>query len=867
MGRVKDHLLQLIQRQLKDHNLLVWFDPDQYYAGFVDALQLGNLTMAHYDGSFFALRRQIEPFLSNQQTTPLLVYVPRAEELARLALAEICAVAAILRPRADSPERNTTPAEIARQALLATLGPGKADELALQVTSGRLSLDDLDKLDQQDGGSAVLRVVFGTTAAQEIARKFITEPLLDKAISEHDAMAEVAEALHSHFGLPIAIDSTPDALRERLAQHALIVEFIESLNALPQTLASVTLPENVTQRENCAQLVDNWRGMRDHADTYAKAASRAEATLMLARVGLTLAQARDSETFQGVETSLQQEAELVLARGADDARALEIGNLAALRLKRFWSTQRVDAGDRWRLIQTTAQIILASSQMEAEMKRIGRSPTALIDAYATGVDGSAPWCLLDTYFRNLERLWFRIDYEEATGVSLEGMRKQAISSYMRAGGALAEVFAVALASVGFKPTGIQRQRDVFATVVKPAQSEGRTAYVLVDALRYEMAHELFNSLREEFSASLGVVLGTVPGITSIGMAALMPGAEQEDVTIEQQSAGALALRIGGYVLKDRASRVEWFKKSANGPVAESTLERILPKPNSALEKELKAASIALITSQEIDEIAESDNVPVAREMMNGALEKLARLVRVLRRLGFKRIILTADHGHLFGEELDDSMKVEPPGGDTVSLHRRVWVGRGGAASGNFIRARLSQFGLGSDLELASPIGFGAFTVRGGARAYFHGGLSPQELVLPVLVLKASETPASFSIALTIEPLSKKLSTSIYTVKLSGEWTGMFRPDAQRVRVELRQGKEAITDVYDATYGLDRSTQELDLKPSDSEPAVIEPNYVTLRLTRKPGDVTAKTVTLSVTDAATGAELAKVDKIIVSLLDL
>ena len=62
--------------------------------------------------------------------------------------------------------------------------------------------------------------------------------------------------------------------------------------------------------------------------------------------------------------------------------------------------------------------------------------------------------------------------------------------------------------------------------------------------------------------------------------------------------------------------------------------------------------------------------------MDGVLNDLRRGVRVLADLGVKTIVLAADHGHLFADEIGDDMKIEAPGGETADLHRRVWVGRG-----------------------------------------------------------------------------------------------------------------------------------------------------------------------------------------------
>jgi hypothetical protein len=71
-------------------------------------------------------------------------------------------------------------------------------------------------------------------------------------------------------------------------------------------------------------------------------------------------------------------------------------------------------------------------------------------------------------------------------------------------------------------------------------------------------------------------------------------------------------------------------------------------------------------------------------------------------------------------------------------------------------------------------------------------------------------------------------------------------------------------MFDATYGLDRLTQELELRPASGDRATIEQNYVTLRLLAKP---TGKTVSLVLLDAVAGVELDRVEKVEVALLGL
>ena len=70
--------------------------------------------------------------------------------------------------------------------------------------------------------------------------------------------------------------------------------------------------------------------------------------------------------------------------------------------------------------------------------------------------------------------------------------------------------------------------------------------------------------------------------------------------------------------------------------------------------------LILITSQEIDELGEADNMSQARLQIDGVLSHLRRGVRILAEQGIKTIVLVADHGHLFADEIGEDMKIEAP---------------------------------------------------------------------------------------------------------------------------------------------------------------------------------------------------------------
>jgi hypothetical protein len=325
--------------------------------------------------------------------------------------------------------------------------------------------------------------------------------------------------------------------------------------------------------------------------------------------------------------------------------------------------------------------------------------------------------------------------------------------------------------------------------------------------------------------------------------------------------GKLGLQIDRTVIKDRKDRIAFLKTHAGVPVFDAKLDDLLPKPAKKVRDGILGAGLVLITSQEIDELCEADNITQARRQMDGVLSDLRRGFRVLADLGIKAIVLAADHGHLFGEEVGEDMKIEAPGGETADLHRRVWVGQGGTSEPSYLRTPLRTFGIESDLDIATPWSFACFKSKGGARAYFHGGLSPQEVIIPVVVMTPTAQALSgppTGIKWVLSTGSKKLSTRFFSVQVGGASTGLFGLEPPKVRVEIRAKGKCVSTPVSASYGFEEATGDVQLRASANDPKEIEPDTVTLMVEVE--EIGQKTVSVSLLDATSGAELAGVDKI-------
>jgi len=858
-GVVTKYVFELIARQVEDHSLVVWYDPESAYASEIDALELPSTRLARYEGSFFQLRRDIDALMNDERPPRLLVYVPRDRAETHNALIELEAAGVVMQPGQQPPQRNTRLPIVARNGLKPILGEETAAEVEKQVEAGKLSLADLNaRADKgKDISTGVLGLIFGTSNPQEVALCFLDSDRNDAEIEKKSAKKELIGLIGAFFDANINVRTGLPRIRETLARHVLMTDLVKALGkAVPPKLSSVDIASAPSAVEACVELARNWRLRRDIRLSYAETASKVEKEMGLAELKFDRECIAEVETFLAIERALIGHVETALL-AKPDASLLD---LAQSRLGRFWADVKPAVQAHWALVAAAAEVLIAADRLEKALKTAPSSMTELIDAYAKGDE---PWCQLDTHHRHMESRWYNFEPERgADHDSLEKLIIRVKHRYTQVGSQLAELFVAAFESAEHPIKGALNQQEVFASLVKPSVAEHKTAYVWVDALRYEMGRELCGLLAGEFDIDLQPVLAAIPTITEIGMASLLPNSSQGRVV--SAGGGKLALEIEGTLLKGRKERVAYLRDQAGVTVADVKLDDLLPKPSKRVRDAVDAADLVLVTSQEIDELCEKDNITQARRQMDGVLNDLRRCFRVLGELGVKRIVLAADHGHLFTEEVSDDMKIDAPGGETVDLHRRVWVGHGGACEASYFRASLTSLGVNSEYDIATPRSLACFKAKGGARAYFHGGLSPQEIIIPAAVMvpkveALAAAPTGVDWCLT--PGTTKLTTRFFSVQVTGTATGLFDFEAPTVRVEVRAKGKCVSRPVSASYGFEDATGEVALRKDARNQRSIEPNTVAVMLVE---EIDQKTVGIHLVDAARGVELTRLEKLEVAI---
>ncbi|MBN8638067.1 MAG: PglZ domain-containing protein, partial [Anaerolineae bacterium] len=551
-------------------------------------------------------------------------------------------------------------------------------------------------------------------------------------------------------------------------------------------------------------------------------------------------------TFLAVERILQREiAAALVQEPSENAVSIAEQKQAAS----FWS-QVEDVQPLWALIASAGRLLLEARRVDHMLRNDSFDAAGFVSAYTSGDE---PLCNLDAIHRQMELGYHKFTFYPGDEMHdlLGRLVSKAREQYMRVGSALAARFVTAYEQGGFALLDVLRQTQIFDQKVKPQLDAHKVAYVWVDALRFEMARDLIKGLRDDFEITLEPAVAAVPTITVFGMAALLPNAERLRAVVAKD---VLIPQIDETRLKDRGDRLKYFR-SVYPNLVDAKLSDLVPKPKKSLETNIRNADLVLITSQEIDESGETD-AESARLQMDNVLRQLQQALRILVRCGIQTIVLTADHGHLFGETLGDDMRIEAPGGETAALHRRAWIGQGGTQHDAVLRTQLSKLGMNSNLEIVVPYGFGVFPVQGGASRYFHGGLSPQELIIPLLTLTSTlkaSAKSNADIQWELKLGAQKLGR-FFSVQVTGRSAGLFPPELPTVRAELRVSGKLISAAVSAGYGYDSSTESVQLRWNEDSPPAVEPNTITLMVNADPqrGDVGE----LLLLDAISGVVLAK-----------
>jgi len=845
MHPLHDYVAKQLADKLKDRRVVVWYDERGEFRPFVDEVRGGpraasepvsvavggaKASLAEYAGSLFELRAVVEPLVSGDKPEALVVYIPGlAHDAKSSVLMELEKAGRTWKPELK---------QLAKNVLLQKYTLGVVDEML--PFDRKVSYEDLARAAAGNSGAeppSILKSIFHDASGNDgLLTAWLVSDARDAEIVSKEATRELTKLVKARLGLDLVADSPLAKLRAIVLRYVLAGEFRLDLSCdPPASLDSIAKPPTKDEESAVRELARRLR--TGHADTYAALADRVEEELGLKNAKLSPGALGSIDTFRFEERALLRHAGDLVANCKFESAL----SLVSEREQSFWLDRDVARKAQWEATRRIAELGHLAVQVKAAVGKTSGDAATWLEAYVT--QSGSGWFRLDQAQRRMEAWVANLD-EEPEERPLAVVRR----AYEDAVHAMAEGFTKALGKAGWTVPGALHQTRIWSEVVTDKPKP--VAYFLVDAMRFEMGVELAERLPKTSEVAVRAAVGTLPSITPIGMAALMPGASASFSVVEEKD--KLGARIDDAFLPDLAAR----KKHAAARVpklVDLALDELLSLQPSKLAKKVEGAQVVLVRSQEIDHAGENGFTYQARQVMDTVIDNLARALGKLARAGIEHAVVSADHGHLFfATDRDESMRTDAPGGDTVELHRRCWLGRGGATSAGCVRVAASQLGYASDLELVFPAATGVFKA-GGDLAFHHGGPSLQELVIPVLTVRTktrdSLRPGSKQ-AGTIEAtglpeavtnrifsVTFKLPPMQYSLGAAPEATTQVRP------LLMAAGKQvgAVGMAVDAQF--DRATGTVKLEPN-------KPVTIAFLLS----DESAASLRVVVQDPTTDAEL-------------
>ncbi|RJO11570.1 BREX-1 system phosphatase PglZ type A, partial [Acinetobacter baumannii] len=730
----------------EQHRIVFWYDAEQSFSEEVKALNLGDVQILNMaEESSLAIKLKLE--LQDQQGKYLL-YFPSAEpETEKDWLLDIK-----LYSRSFYADRFSiifNELGLQQQSLREHLAK-REEFLKAKARLSTLKRYIQPDADAQDLDMAMIAAVVKADSAElmhivlALADEMVQQNLALEVNPESFAELEkfqlvpaLVTALQAEIGYPASVEELNGEAPFKLGTffiRLMSTGFCESLGDIPLWAQELVM-SSVSSRATARAFLSRWRDSSKYYPTFDTLSQTvANALRIQERVGaFDLGQLLDVMTFEVIEQKII--ADLASHIPAVTKAELEhFRTVISTRLDGYWASKHKDDATRrkYRTVYTALQaaIELFSLRLQFDSGFYFDSSEALYKAYEqelyrfdmayrhySAASQRAHVDILKKLNEEVENCyayWFIDHLARNWGERIEGEQRLNV----------------------WKMADIPNQQNFYDTHVRPllnSATKRRIVVIISDAFRYEAAVELRDRINEKrySEATLSSQLGVVPSYTTLGMASLLP-----HQTLEYKEAAGDDVLVDGQSSKGTAARSK-ILAAYNGLAV--TAEMVKGWSRDEGREALKDYELIYVYHNVID--ARGDSASTESETFMAveyAIEELTELSRkILMHFNISTLLITADHGFLFQqsklESADRSSLTEKPTNALKSKKRYV-IGHGLPESKEAWKGSTqATAGTLSATDFWIPKGANRFHFVGGSR-FVHGGIMPQEIVVPVLMV-------------------------------------------------------------------------------------------------------------------------------------
>lgn len=293
-------------------------------------------------------------------------------------------------------------------------------------------------------------------------------------------------------------------------------------------------------------------------------------------------------------------------------------------------------------------------------------------------------------------------------------------------------------------------------------SKDRVVVIISDALRYEVAHTLFEKMQadEKCNASIGAMQGVLPSYTPLGMASLLPHKTIEyspsyDVLVDGKACSSTEQREA--ILKEYKINSKCVQFDSMKTMKQADLRSIFT-----------GQDVVYIYHNQID--ARGDKAASENEVFTACEEAIEEIYTLIKRIASQantyHFIVTADHGFIYKrDKIQATDKIAGAASKSNSVGQRYSISAEEIKADGVCHTTVGKVLGSADERIVSfPLASDIFKVAGAGQNYVHGGCSPQEMLVPMIDVKVDKGKKETSLAeIALVSLTSKITNLITTL--------------------------------------------------------------------------------------------------------
>lgn len=307
-------------------------------------------------------------------------------------------------------------------------------------------------------------------------------------------------------------------------------------------------------------------------------------------------------------------------------------------------------------------------------------------------------------------------------------------------------------------TKVNFQKNFYQFLINPLKE--RTAVIISDALRYEIGADLKDRFKDDgqLKVELDSQISTLPSYTSLGMAALLP-----HNTLELSSdyyRGSIDSKEVNTTI-DRQRVLQEKGNSNNIAIPYNDIKNLKAHELRDL---FKGKEIIYIYHDQIDNIG--DKPGTEDQVFNASEQTINEIYNLVTKLyksaNTRNFIITSDHGFIYRKdkvEEYDKIPLADVSHNIFSKTKRSAISSEPLNVPGTISYSLANFIDDSENNFVTvPITHNIFNTPGPGVNYVHGGASPQEMIIPLIKIKAGRqkiesTPAEINLLTNLKKIT------------------------------------------------------------------------------------------------------------------